>query len=191
MHMKKVLKGLVFTLSFCVSGLTFGQNASISGVITDALSGEKLFSVKVVIQGLGKGATTDLEGKYAIKGLSSGAYKVEVRYNEYNNLLLEVVLKENENFIMDLKLEKASQLGPVTLQGKVKRDGTVDNIRMIRMTPNNISLISRDVISRTPDSKASEVLKRVSGASVQDNKFVVVRGLSDRYNFALINGASL
>ncbi len=189
--MKEILKGLIFTISFCVSGLTFGQNASISGVITDALSGEKLFSVKVVIQGLGKGATTDLDGKYAIKGLSSGAYKVDVRYNEYNNLLLDVVLKENENFTMDLKLEKASQLGPVTLQGKVKRDGTVDNIRMIRMTPNNISLISRDVISRTPDSKVSEVLKRVSGASVQDNKFVVVRGLSDRYNFALINGASL
>ncbi len=35
------------------------------------------------------------------------------------------------------------------------------------------------------------MLKRVSGASVQDNKFVVVRGLSDRYNYALINGASL
>jgi outer membrane receptor protein involved in Fe transport len=46
-------------------------------------------------------------------------------------------------------------------------------------------------MKKSPDSKASDVLKRVSGASVQDNKFVVVRGLSDRYNFALINGASL
>jgi outer membrane receptor protein involved in Fe transport len=189
--MKRFINGLFLGIMFCLSGSLLGQNASISGQITDALTGEKLFSVKIVIQGLGKGATSDLEGKYSIKGLTAGSYKVEVRYNEYNNLLLDVSLKENEVFLLDLKLEKASQLGPVTLQGKVRKDGSVDNIRMIRMTPNNISVISRELISRTPDSKVSEVLKRVSGASVQDNKFVVVRGLSDRYNFALINGAPL
>jgi hypothetical protein len=31
----------------------------------------------------------------------------------------------------------------------------------------------------------------VSGASVQDNKFVIVRGLSDRYNSAMLNSALL
>ena len=36
-----------------------------------------------------------------------------------------------------------------------------------------------------------EVLRRVSGASIQDNKFVIIRGLSDRYNSAFINGAAL
>ena len=30
-----------------------------------------------------------------------------------------------------------------------------------------------------------EVLKRVSGTSVQDNKFVIVRGLNERYNTSL------
>lgn len=189
--MKEVLKGLVFAISFCISGLTFGQNASISGVITDALSGEKLFSVKVVIQGLGKGATTDLEGKYAIKGLSSGAYKVDVRYNEYNNLLLDVVLKENENFIMDLKLEKASQLGPVTLQGKVSKESTTELIRMQRNSASVVDGTTAENFKKTPDSKASDIFKRISGASIQDNRFVIVRGLSDRYNFALINGVPL
>jgi len=190
--MKKVFKGLIITISLCVSCISFGQNASISGVITDALSGEKLFSVKVVIQGLGKGATTDLDGKYAIKGLSSGAYKVEVRYNEYNNLLLDVKLKDNENFIMDLKLDKASQLGPVTLKGKViNKESTTELIRMQKNSATVVDGINAESFKRTPDSKASDVLKRISGASVQDNKFVVIRGLSDRYNFALLNGAAL
>src|SRR5439155_21753365 len=43
----------------------------------------------------------------------------------------------------------------------------------------------------TPDRTTGEVLKRVSGASIQDNKFVIVRGLSDRYNAAFINNAQL
>ncbi|MFZ4107338.1 TonB-dependent receptor domain-containing protein, partial [Flavobacterium sp.] len=37
----------------------------------------------------------------------------------------------------------------------------------------------------------SDVLKRISGASIQDNRFVIVRGLNDRYNFSLLNGSPL
>ncbi|MEJ7680262.1 MAG: TonB-dependent receptor [Segetibacter sp.] len=44
---------------------------------------------------------------------------------------------------------------------------------------------------RTPDRNTSDVLKRVSGASIQDDRFVVIRGLNDRYNAAFLNGAPL
>ena len=51
--------------------------------------------------------------------------------------------------------------------------------------------ISAESIKKTPDRTTSDVLKRVSGASIQDNKFVIIRGLNDRYNAAYINGAPL
>ena len=51
--------------------------------------------------------------------------------------------------------------------------------------------LAADFIRRTPDKNTGEVLKRVSGASIQDNRFVIVRGLSDRYNAAIINNAQL
>jgi outer membrane receptor protein involved in Fe transport len=54
-----------------------------------------------------------------------------------------------------------------------------------------MEIIGKETFNKSPNANAAEIFKRVSGASVQDNKFVVVRGLSDRYNFALINGASL
>src|SRR4030095_1185409 len=59
---------------------------------------------------------------------------------------------------------------------------------------NNTSVssgLAADFIKRTPDKNTGEVLKRVSGASIQENKFVVVRGLGDRYNTAFLNGAQL
>ena len=46
-------------------------------------------------------------------------------------------------------------------------------------------------IRRTPDKSTSDVLKRISGASIQDNRFVIIRGLNDRYNTAFLNGAPL
>jgi len=51
--------------------------------------------------------------------------------------------------------------------------------------------ISAETIKRTPDKNTSDVLKRISGASIQDNRFVIVRGLNDRYNAAFLNGAPL
>lgn len=51
--------------------------------------------------------------------------------------------------------------------------------------------ISSETIKRTPDRTTGDVIRRVSGASIQDNKFAVIRGLNDRYNIALLNGALL
>jgi TonB-dependent receptor len=71
----------------------------------------------------------------------------------------------------------------------------VESIKsLLQVQKNNASVsdgVSAETIKRTPDKNTSDVLKRISGASIQDNKFVIVRGLNDRYNFALINNAPL
>jgi hypothetical protein len=62
------------------------------------------------------------------------------------------------------------------------------------MQKNNASVsdgISSESIKKTPDRSTSDVLKRVSGASIQDNKFAIIRGMSDRYNAAYLNGSPL
>lgn len=51
--------------------------------------------------------------------------------------------------------------------------------------------ISSEAIKRTPDRTTGDVIRRVSGATIQDNKFAVIRGLNDRYNIAMLNGALL
>ncbi|RYZ54083.1 MAG: TonB-dependent receptor, partial [Sphingobacteriales bacterium] len=52
-------------------------------------------------------------------------------------------------------------------------------------------VVSAEAIKRSPDRNTGEVLKRVSGASLQEGKYLVVRGLADRYNQATLNGALL
>ena len=51
--------------------------------------------------------------------------------------------------------------------------------------------ISAQTIRLTPDRTTGDVIKRISGASIQDNKFAVIRGLADRYNLAMLNGSLL
>ncbi|MEJ7681037.1 MAG: TonB-dependent receptor plug domain-containing protein [Segetibacter sp.] len=72
------------------------------------------------------------------------------------------------------------------------RRETISSLYLQQKNSSSISDgISAEVIRRSPDRSTGEVLKRVSGASVQDNKFVVIRGLSERYNTSLLNNSVL
>ncbi len=51
--------------------------------------------------------------------------------------------------------------------------------------------ISSDQISRSSDSNAAEALRRITGVSIQDGKFPVVRGLGDRYTNTQVNNAPI
>jgi hypothetical protein len=48
--------------------------------------------------------------------------------------------------------------------------------------------ISEQQIKRTPDAFASDVMKRVIGVSILKDKFVFIRGTSERYNNTTLNG---
>src|SRR5690606_30193518 len=51
--------------------------------------------------------------------------------------------------------------------------------------------IGRAEISKNPDRSAAQAAQRVVGATIQDGRFVFVRGLGNRYSNALLNGAPL
>ena len=51
--------------------------------------------------------------------------------------------------------------------------------------------VSEQHIKRTQDKDASEVIRRIPGVSIIDDKYVMVRGLSQRYNNVWMNGAAV
>ena len=79
----------------------------------------------------------------------------------------------------------------ITVVRTVNKESTTELVRLQRTNISSVDGINAETFRRTPDSKVSDVFKRVTGISVVDNRFVVVRGLNDRYNFALLNGLPL
>jgi TonB-dependent receptor len=74
---------------------------------------------------------------------------------------------------------------------RAKADNTSGLAIERKSSPLIVDGLAQDVIRRTPDRTTAEAMKRIAGVTVQDNKFAVVRGLSDRYNLGFINGAPL
>ena len=165
---------------------------TIAGRITDQKSGAALTGVSVTITGSQKGTSTDLEGRYLLTA-ESGTYTLQFASVGYQpKTVSDVLVKKGEIQELNILMEQqASEMTGVVITASARRESQAS---VLAMQKNNASIsdgISIEAIRKSPDRNIGEVLKRVSGTSIQDDKFIVVRGLSDRYNVALINGALL
>jgi len=178
-----------------MSASIFAQGTGkISGTISDKKTVETLIGVTVKLKGSTKGMATDVDGKYSITGLASGKYTVVYQYIGYTGKeISEVEVNSGKNTILNVILEESNSqnLNEVVIKGSFKKE-TIN--ALYAQQKNNAAIsdgISSELIKRSPDKNTSDVLKRVSGTTIQDNKFVVIRGLSDRYNAAMLDGSTL
>ena len=159
----------------------------VSGKIVDNKN-EPLPGVTIQVQG-GQGTVTNVDGTYELQ-LEPGTYTLTFSYVSYDTRkVTEVVVTEKGLTPLDIVMKSGSnRLKEVTVTASYKR-ASVEGL--YAMQKNNAAIsdgISADVIARTPDKNVGDVLKRVSGLATMDNKYVVVRGLSERYNQAMMNG---
>ena len=168
------------------------QNATIQGVIIDEMNGQTIPGAKVILDSMTKFASSDFDGKFSFENLSVGEHYVTVKYPTYTTKKVPFTLKENE--VTEIKISIIStekELKIARVRTKPKTETTAALLMTQKNATSVTSGITAEEIKKTPDTRTSDVLKRVSGASIQDNKFVVIRGLNDRYNFAMLNDAPL
>lgn len=188
--MKTIL--LIISCLFC--SLIHSQSGSVRGTVVDAKNGTTLIGVNILIKSAKKSTITDGDGKFVIGGLPAGSYEIEFSFIGYNSKTVsEVVIVVNDFTELNVTLEeKKNTLDEVVITRTRAKAESLKSL--LTAQKNNASVsdgISAESIKKTPDRTTSDVLKRISGASVQDNKFVVIRGLNDRYNVAFLNGAPL
>lgn len=186
---------IIYTFAlFMISYLFFGQNSSISGSVVDGSNGGDLPGVNIFIRELKLSTTTDSNGKFIFRNVAAGSYDVEFSYIGYDpKIISEVITKTNEVTYLNTTIaETKNLLNEVVITRTKAKAESIKSLLVAQKNSITVSDgISAESIKRTPDRTTSDVLKRVSGVSIQDNKFVIIRGLNDRYNTALINGAPL
>ncbi|MCF8269796.1 MAG: carboxypeptidase regulatory-like domain-containing protein, partial [Crocinitomicaceae bacterium] len=184
-----------YVIAFCIlcfSNPAFSQS-SVKGFVKDGSNGDPVENAKITLIGSEKRCLSDANGAFELSGIAKGKYSLEIKASTFNVYLLnDISLGENEVKELNISMEAADLVkGPVVVTRKVKKDGNIELIRV----QHNMGVVSNGIsaedIKKNNDSKVSDVMKRISGASIQDNKFIVIRGLSDRYNYAFLNGASL
>lgn len=188
--MRRKLTAACSLLIFLVSS-TLAQNGSIAGVVMDESNKETLVGATIFIQGMeSNGTATDLDGHYLLTDIPAGTYTLVISSMSYQDKNISgVVVESGKVTALDITMTTSSEeLQTVVITTDFKSE-TINSILTIQK--NNIAIsdgISRDIIQRSPDKSTGDVLKRMSGTTLTDGKFAVIRGLSDRYNTAMING---
>ncbi|MBL7705241.1 MAG: TonB-dependent receptor [Taibaiella sp.] len=174
------------------------STSKISGTISDGKLNETLIGASIYAKDSTEPkvayAVTDIDGKYELE-LKPGAYTLVVEYVGYQTKEIKgVVVTDNKpieafNILMDET--KSDELDGVVVVSFYNKE-SVNSLFSAQKNAASVSDgISAEMIKRTPDKNTADVLKRVSGTTIVDNKFVIVRGLSDRYNTALVDDAVL
>ncbi|MFN4285305.1 MAG: carboxypeptidase regulatory-like domain-containing protein [Lacibacter sp.] len=154
---------------------------------------EPVSGASINISGTDRPVAADVEGRFILNLQPGKKYTLTVTAVGYQpKEVADVEVGAGlENFITIVMEVAAKEVGEVVIRSTARKENTSG---LLNFQKNNVSLssgIAADFIRRTPDRNTSDVLKRVSGTSIQDNKFVIVRGLSDRYNQAYLNNAMM
>lgn len=193
--MQKTLLFRVITIIFLISTLTFAQSTgSISGKVIDANNGESIIGANVLIENTTIGAATDLDGNFTIRNISPGKYNLIVSFISYTKQKItdvQIISGQNLNLNISLKPEAIEIQEEVIVVGETSNQYEAALLNQRKKSIQISDGISAEQIKRSTDGTTAETLRRVPGLTLLDNKYIYVRGVSERYNGALLNNSPL
>ncbi len=171
------------------------QNVRLTGKVLGDKN-DPLVGVNVKVAAAGKTVLTNVDGRYILELPADKKYEIEFSAVGYEvKIIADVEVKAGQANELDIVLAvKSKELEGVVVSSRRTgaRMETVSSTIAFQKNTNTVaSVISSESIRRSPDRNTGEVLKRTPGASLQDGKFLVIRGLADRYNAAMLNGILL
>lgn len=181
---------------FFFTVVSFGQAQSVK--LTGKVLNEKnepLTGVSVKIVGSG-GTSTDVEGRFVLNLIPGKKYSIEFSIIGYASKTIDEVEvitgQTNElNITLEVKAQTSDNVVVTARKLTAPKETVASAIAFQKNTNTVASVISAESIRRSPDKNTGEVIKRTPGASLQEGKFIIVRGLADRYNQAMLNGILL
>jgi len=180
--MAKLYKFLVFALMLTATTL-YAQNYTVSGVVTNAKTGEKLIGANVYLQALNIGSVTNVDGKYVIDNVPAGAQSIRVSYIGYRTQ--ETSITVNANVELNFKLEPTS----ISLKELVVEVNRAQE----RKTPVAFTTLNKDQIDKNYTTQdVPDLLKDIPGvftstAGLGESQ-IYIRGFDAEHIQILING---
>ena len=184
---KRIVAGIC--LALCCAQAWSQQ---IKGFVSDAKTAEKLSGVQIMVIGTDHKVLSGQEGEFELDGLKPGTYTLFITHIGYQATQAQVRAAKDSVMTVSIGLRTEEQkLKGVTVKAVRNKNTETAVIQMTQKSAQVTNNISAQEISRSQDSNAGEAIKRVSGISLIDDKFVMVRGLSQRYNNVWVNGSAV
>jgi hypothetical protein len=168
--------------------------ASLSGVVTDAVTELPLAGTRVSVAGVGD-VYTNRFGAYSVTGLEAGEHRVTFSYVGHQDVMESVVVGTDGTGRLDVRFggdDDAVNLAEYVIEGSVV--GTARAINQQRASDTLVNIVAADEIGRFPDQNAAEALQRIrefrSTATRARGATSSCGGLNYTFTSVKVNGGS-
>ena len=165
---------------------------TITGTVLDK-DGFPIPGATVVIAGSNTGTATDIKGNFTLKDVPARTYMVEVSCISYQKMRIsDVKVAGGRTTPLDVILQDETEMLNEVVVTATYNKASANALYSKQKTMVAMSDgISADLVKKTSDNNMAQVLRRVSGVTIDNGKYVNVRGMGERYNNVQLNGASL
>lgn len=204
------MKFKFFTLfAFIILSPFIHAQVAIRGMVADYDNGDLIAGAIVSIEGTSLTSETDIDGKYEIIDVPEGEYTIVVTAKQYQKKRLTNIKVGEFDMRLDITIELSppvlvdnnnnnnnvdttkTQTNEVVEVGKIVENGSIIVILQQKKATQIIENTNEDVIAQTPARQASEVVANLPGVTLLEDKYAIIRGLTDRYNAFSLNGTTL
>jgi hypothetical protein len=170
----------------------YAQTGTLKGIATDSSTSDALIGAVVSVIGNNTiGGVTDIDGAFVIENIPAGTYSFKVSYLGYTDRILHSIAiragEVNDIGIVTLN-EEAGDYTTVTVIGTRVTSSEESVMEEVKQSDQVVNAVGAEQISKSQDRDAAQVVRRIPGVTLIDDRFVMVRGLSERYNVVLLNG---
>lgn len=176
---------VVLLLFVGTTSLSAQNTASISGMVTDAESGEPLTGANVILErpgqaGIVGGAAADIDGRYTIAGIVPGSYTLTVRFVGYNEAQINITLADGETASQDIQLSIGGlDLNTIVISASRQAEKVLD-------APASISVLDAREVQQEVVPSTVSVLRNTTGVDMAqtgvDRNEVVLRGFNNAFS---------
>lgn len=169
-----------------------GETTVVRGAVFSRESKGPVSSALVVVKGTSFQAKTDENGIFSISIPKERSIDIAVIHPQFSTQQIKGLSEANWDSQSSISLAPSmgelSEFVVLAPQGK----GSLEALLKERRNAETVSdFIGAEQIAKTGDSNAGSALKRVTGLSLINGRFVYVRGLGERYSSTVLNKATL
>ncbi|HKL02813.1 MAG TPA: carboxypeptidase-like regulatory domain-containing protein, partial [Cryomorphaceae bacterium] len=136
------LKHLLVFVSIVCATQAIAQTGSVRGFVYEESGGEPVIFTNVYLMGTSYGASTDVNGYFAIQGVPVGDYDLTVTYLGYDTLAKPITITASQIKTEKLFLKKSSiQMNTVEISAEKQEKMTNVTMSVTKATPKDIKQI--------------------------------------------------
>jgi hypothetical protein len=167
---------------------------TVLGLVIDPDSAKPLADARVEVIGRKESTRTDNQGLYKLS-LPAGTYELRIYAPQRQAMRLRnVTVFAGKTTRVDANLKQLSE-AEITQTVEVVAEAaaaTEQTQLILRQKAAGVSdNVSAEAIGKSTDSDVAEAVVRAPAITLNDDKFIVVRGLGERYSVAQLNGSRL